>query len=280
MTSADPQSLKRRYDEVSPKYDQGAPDATAIKLFWLTYEHLTWKPVEALLPKDGTTWRVLDAGGGGGKFGTRFAQAGHHVTVLDISPGMLDGARAQFTAKGLLDRVAFVEGNVAALELPDAAFDLVFCEGDPVSYCLDAYPRAVKELVRVAKPGAPVVLGVDNRYEAFSGYLKLGKPQEAFRTLHDGRTTCPYGLPVHAFTVRELEHAVADAGAELLEIFGKPVMFFDMLKAMAAAQGGTEEKPWDAWAAREEILALQEKLAHEGFAVLGQHFQVMARRKG
>ncbi|MGE6760360.1 methyltransferase domain-containing protein [Corallococcus interemptor] len=280
MTSADPQSLKRRYDEVSPKYDQGAPDAMAIKLFWLTYEHLTWRPVEALLPRDGTAWRVLDAGGGGGKFGTRFAEAGHHVTVLDISPGMLDGARAQFAAKGLLDRAAFVEGNVAALELPDAAFDLVFCEGDPVSYCLDAYPRAVKELVRVAKPGAPVVLGVDNRYEAFSGYLKMGKPQEAFRTLHDGRTTCPYGLPVHAFTVRELERAVADAGAELLEIFGKPVMFFDMLKAMAAAHGNTAQAPWDAWAAREEILALQEKLAHEGFAVLGQHLQVMARRKG
>lgn len=279
MTAADPQGLKRRYDEVSPKYDQGAPDATAIKLFWLTYEHLTWKPVEALLPTDGTVWRVLDAGGGGGKFGTRFAQAGHHVTVLDISPGMLDSARARFSAKGVLDRAAFVEGNVAALELPDAAFDLVFCEGDPVSYCLDAYPRAVKELVRVAKPGAPVVLGVDNRYEAFSGYLKQGKPQEAFRTLHDGRTTCPYGLPVHAFTVRELERAVADAGAELLEIFGKPVMFFDMLHAMTVAHGGTSEKPWDAWAAREEILALQEKLAHEGFAVLGQHFQVMARRK-
>lgn len=280
MTAADPQGLKRRYDEVSPKYDQGAPDATAIKLFWLTYEHLTWKPVEALLPKDGATWRVLDAGGGGGKFGTRFAQAGHHVTVLDISPGMLDGARARFTAKGLLDRAAFVEGDVAALALPDAAFDLVFCEGDPVSYCLDAYPRAVKELVRVAKPGAPVVLGVDNRYEAFTGYLKMGRPREAFRTLHDGRTTCPYGLPVHAFTVRELERAVADAGAELLEIFGKPVMFFDMLQAMAAARGGTAEAPWDAWAAREEILALQEQLAHEGFAVLGQHLQVMARRKG
>ncbi|RKH35984.1 class I SAM-dependent methyltransferase [Corallococcus sicarius] len=279
MSTADAASLKRRYDEVSPRYDQGAPHQMAIKLFWLAYEHLTWKPVEALLPKDGTSWRVLDAGGGGGKFGTRFAEGGHHVTVLDISPGMLDGARAQFAAKGLLDRVAFVEGNVAALELPDAAFDLVFCEGDPVSYCMDAYPQAVKELVRVAKPGAPVVLGVDNRHEAFAYYMKSGKQAEAFKLLQDGKTTCPYGLPVHAFTVRELEQAVADAGADLLEIFGKPVMFFDMLNAMAASRGGTAAQPWDAWSAREEILAQQEKLAHEGFAVLGQHFQVMARRR-
>ncbi|MBU8895764.1 methyltransferase domain-containing protein [Corallococcus sp. M34] len=278
MSSANPTALKSRYDEVSPKYEQTAPNHVAIKLFWLAYEHLTWKPVEALLPKDGRSWRVLDAGGGGGKFGTRFAEAGHHVTVLDISPGMLDGARAQFSTKGLLERATFVEGNVAALDFADASFDLVFCEGDPVSYCLDAHPRAVRELVRVAKPGAPVVLGVDNRYEAFSGTLKMGKPADAFQSLLDGRTTCPYGLPVHAFTVRELEKVVAEAGAELDEIFGKPVMFFDMLQAMAAARG-TPGTPWDAWAARDEILALQERLAHEGFAVLGQHFQVMARRK-
>jgi SAM-dependent methyltransferase len=235
--------------------------------------------VEALLPKDGTAWRVLDAGGGGGKFGTRFAQGGHHVTVLDISPGMLDGARAEFSARGLLERAAFVEGNVAALDFPEATFDLVFCEGDPVSYCMDEYPRAVKELVRVAKPGAPVVLGLDNRYEYFAGTLKQGKPADAFRILLDGKATCPYGLPVHTFTLRELERTVADAGADVREIFGKPVMFFEMLEALAAARGGTKEKPWDAWAARDEILALQERLAHEGYAVLGQHLQVMARRK-
>ncbi|XXF78566.1 methyltransferase domain-containing protein [Myxococcaceae bacterium GXIMD 01537] len=271
-TAIAPAAVRSRYDEVSPKY-KGPPAQVTHKLFWLAYEHLTWKPVEALLPKD-KTWRVLDAGGGGGKFGVRFAELGHHVTVLDISPGMLEGAREEFSARGLLERASFVEGNVAQLAFPDASFDLVFCEGDPVSYCLDEYPKAIRELVRVAVPGAPVVLGVDNRFEYFTNALKYGKAPEAFDLLLNGKAACPYGLPVHTFTLRELQEAVRAAGAQVDEIFGKPVLFFELIDALKAARG----KDVDLWAAREEILALQERLAHEGYGVTGQHLQVMARR--
>ncbi|MBN1204714.1 MAG: methyltransferase domain-containing protein [Myxococcaceae bacterium] len=275
MTTPDVTSLRSRYDEVSPKYDKGTPTQLSHRLFWLAYEHLTWSAVEKVLPPAGQVWRVLDAGGGGGKFGTRFAERGHHVTVLDVSPGMLEQARGEFSQKGLLERASFVEGSVTALAFPDATFDLVFCEGDPVSYCMDEYPKAISELVRVAKPRGPVVMGLDNRYEAFVGTLKYGKKEEALKVLLDGKTKCPYGLPVHAFTLRELHQAVAAAGAEVEEIFGKPVMFFDMLEAFQAARGPNV----DLWEARGELLALQERLAHEGFAVTGQHLQVMARRK-
>lgn len=270
-----PAAISSRYDEVSPKYDQGSPQQVALKLFWLAYEHLTWTAVEKLLPTDGRALRVLDAGGGGGKYGTRFAERGHHVTVLDLSPGMLEQARASFSRAGLEERARFVVGNVLELPFPDASFDLVFCEGDPVSYCMDEYPRAIRELVRVAVPGGPVVMGVDNRYEAFLGTLKYVKAADALEVLLTGKTKCPYGLPVHAFTLKEMQEAVKAAGAEIDEIFGKPVLFFELLEAMKAARG----PEFDAWAAREEILAIQERMAHEGFAATGQHLQVMARRK-
>lgn len=270
-----PSAISDRYDEVSPKYDQGTPQQVAVKLFWLAYEHLTWSAVEKLLPTDGRSLRVLDAGGGGGKYGTRFAERGHQVTVLDISPGMLEQARAGFSKAGQLERASFVVGNVAELPFAEKSFDLVFCEGDPVSYCLDEYPRAIRELVRVVVPGGPVVMGVDNRYEAFIGTLKYVKAADALEVLLTGRTKCPYGLPVHAFTLEELREAVKAAGAEIDEIFGKPVLFFELLEAMKAARG----PDFDAWAAREEILELQERMAHEGFAATGQHLQVMARRK-
>ena len=274
MSTPNVASLRDRYDEVSPKYDAGTPAQVSHRLFWLAYEHLTWSAVEKHLPPAGTQWNVLDAGGGGGKFGTLFAERGHHVTVLDLSPGMLERAKAVFTQKGLLDRAAFIEGNVASLPFKDATFDLVFCEGDPVSYCMEQYPKAVSELVRVAKPGQMVVMGLDNRFEHFIGTLKYGKPEQALDVLLNGKATCPYGMPVHAFTLPELHRAVTDAGAETVEIFGKPVMFFELLEAMKAARGPS----FDPWEAREEIIALQERLAHEGFAITGQHLQVMARR--
>jgi ubiquinone/menaquinone biosynthesis C-methylase UbiE len=275
VNTPQPQNISSRYDQVSSTYNNSAHTKAAHKLFWVVYEHLTWKAVEKVLPAAGTSWRVLDAGGGGGKFSAHFAAAGHHVTVLDISAGMLDAARAHLSSKGLLERATFVEGTVADLPFADASFDLVFSEGDPVSYCLDQYPKAMSELVRVAKPRSPVIMGVDNRHEYFMFELKHGKKAEALKLLLDGRGKCPYGLPVHLFTLKELHDGVKAAGAEVEEIFGKPVMYFEMLEAMQAERG----PDFDVWAARDEIIALQEKFAHEGFALQGQHFQVMARKK-
>jgi ubiquinone/menaquinone biosynthesis C-methylase UbiE len=267
--------LSSRYDEVSEKYGKLPFVDRERELYWLAYDRLTWAAVERLLPKDGRVWRVLDAGGGAGKFGTLFAERGHSVTVLDLSAGMLESARTAFREKGLLERAHFVEGNVMALPFAEALFDLVFCEGDPVSYCLDGHPQAVRELVRVAKPGAPVVMGLDNRQEYFKGTLKYGKPEEALDILLTGRAVCPYGLPVHTFTLPELHAAVDEAGARVEEIFGKPVLFWEVLEALKAKRG----PGFDAWEAREEVLALQERLAHEGYAASGGHFQVMARRR-
>jgi ubiquinone/menaquinone biosynthesis C-methylase UbiE len=268
------QSIRDRYDEVSPRYDGDEPADMRVRLYWLAYEHLTFRAVEALLPPPGTPFRILDAGGGGGKYGIMMAERGHHVTVLDISPGMLEKARALFAAKGFLNRAAFVVGSVADLPLPDASFDLVFCEGDPVSYCLDEYPKAIAELTRVVVPGGPVILGVDNRFDYFTGLLRGPRKAEALSVLLDGRSTCPYGLPVHTFTIAELTAAVTAAGAEVVEIFGKPVLFWELLSALQIARG----PGFDAWESRAEILALQERIAHEGYAATGGHLQVMARR--
>lgn len=261
--------ISETYDKVAPSYD-----VVQHRLHWFVYEGLTWNAVAAVLP-EGRSLRVLDAGGGSGKYGALFAERGHHVTVLDLSPGMLEQAKARFTRQGLLTHGAFEVGSILSLPFADGAFDLVFCEGDPVSYCTSQYQEAITELCRVAAPGAYVVLGVDNRENYFRGALQSGNQAEALGILLTGRATCPYGLPVHTFTVRELEEAVEAAGADVVEIFGKPVLFREMLEALEAARG----PDFSPWQARQEILALQERLAHEGYATAGGHLQVMARRR-
>lgn len=265
------EQISARYDQVSATYGR-ADDDVARRLYWLAYDHLTWGALEAHLP-GGRRGRVLDAGGGAGKYGVRMAERGHDVTVLDLSPGMLEEARRRFAERGAAG--TFVEGNILALPFPERSFDLVLCEGDPVSYCLDQHPQAIAELVRVAAPGAAVILGVDNRYAHFIGALRSGAEAAALGVLESGRSKCPYGLPVHAFTLPELTAAVAAAGADLVEITGKPVLFFEVLQAMAAARG----PDFDPWEARGEILALQERLSREGFAACGGHLQVVARRR-
>lgn len=272
-TPAHEAPIAERYDEVAPGYDQSAHQALAQRLIWQTYDHLTWKPVEQRLPDQGT-WHILDAGGGGGKFGVRFAERGHQVTVLDLSPAMLEQARERFTQAGLLERARFVVGDVLALDFPDCTFDLVFCEGDPVSYCLERYPHAMRELVRVARPGAPVVLGVDSRYDHFMGAVQAEDKRQALSILLTGRSTCPYGLPVHAFTLPELHEGMQAAGAEVEEILGKPVLFWELIQAMNAARG----PDFRASKAMDEVLAIQEQLSRT-LAPCGGHYQVMARRR-
>jgi ubiquinone/menaquinone biosynthesis C-methylase UbiE len=266
-------SIRDTYDKVAPSYDRDDNDSKVLRrLFWFVYESLTWSAVAAVLP-EGRSLRILDAGGGSGKYAALFAERGHHVTVLDLSPGMLEQARARFARQGLLERGAFEVGSILELPFADGAFDLVFCEGDPVSYCTSRYREAIAELCRVARPGAYVVLGVDNRQTFFTAALRFGNKAEALSILLTGRGTCPYGLPTHAFTIRELEAAVDAAGADVVEIFGKPVMFTEVVEAFEAARGAGV----DLWEARHEILALQERLAHEGYASTGGHLQVMAR---
>lgn len=266
-------SIAHRYDVVANTYDQSANYALAQKLIWQTYDHLTWKPCEHLLPTDRHI-HVLDAGGGGGKFGVMFARLGHRVTVLDISEQMVEQARKVFAAAGLEAQADYVVGDVRTLNFPDRHFDFVFCEGDPVSYCLDDYPQAMRELVRVARPGAPVVLGLDSRYEHFMGGLQSDNKAQALDILLTGRSTCPYGLPVHTFTFVELLKGMQAAGAEVDEIFGKPVLFWEMIQAMNAARG----PDFRASQHMDEVLAMQERLSRE-LPMCGGHYQVMAHRR-
>lgn len=269
MASA--QSIRERYDRQAQEYERAYTDVNQ-RLYWLAYDHLTWTAVQAVLPAD-RPLRVLDAGGGGGKFGVRFAEGGHHVTVLDLSPQMLVGAQRRFVESGLA--ATFVEGDIRRLDFPSHHFELVFCEGDPVSYCGGDYPQAISELFRVAAPGAPVILGLDNRQEYFKGELHYGNPAKALAILLGGLATCPYGLPIHAFTQPELHRSITASGGTVEEIFGKPVLFQELLLALKAERG----PDFDLWGARAEILALQLRLAHEDYACSGGHLQVMARRR-
>lgn len=79
---------------------------------------------------------------------------GARVTAVDISPLVLERARAAVSDAGVEDRVAVQEGDILSLQLPDASFDIVIAEA--VTMFVDR-PRAARELVRVCRPGGQVL---------------------------------------------------------------------------------------------------------------------------
>ncbi|MBE0622562.1 MAG: methyltransferase domain-containing protein [Burkholderiales bacterium] len=98
--------------------------------------------------------RVLDAGGGTGLTGrlaARKAGPDGHVTVFDLSEGMLEQARARAEQAGLAARMDFTVGDMLALPYPDASFDAVL---STYSLCPLYDPaQGALELYRVLKPG-------------------------------------------------------------------------------------------------------------------------------
>src|SRR5512134_1564182 len=87
--------------------------------------HKAW--IERFLPPPGS--RVLDIGGGPGRYSIWLAERGYRVTLADLSPDLLNLAREKSVEAGV-KLEAIVEANAADLsDFADGSFDAVLCMG-------------------------------------------------------------------------------------------------------------------------------------------------------
>jgi SAM-dependent methyltransferase len=70
---------------------------------------------------------VLELAVGSGRLAVPLAEAGHHVTGVDLDPAMLERARIRAERAGVSDRLELVEGDLVDVRLPTAGrFGLAF----------------------------------------------------------------------------------------------------------------------------------------------------------
>ncbi|MFM9995276.1 MAG: methyltransferase domain-containing protein [Phycisphaerales bacterium] len=105
---------------------------------------------------------VLDAGCGTGVHSIRAARAGYRVEAVDVSGVALERAAGFARQAGVGDRIRFQRSDVTTLPFADASFDAVFSWG-VVTHIPDLEP-ALRELLRVLKPGGRLALEVTNRH--------------------------------------------------------------------------------------------------------------------
>jgi SAM-dependent methyltransferase len=163
--------------------------------------------LERYLPGHGL---VLDAGGGPGRYTLELARRGYDVVLQDLTPANLDFARRQMKRAGLRRRVKdVVEGSISDLSrFADGTFDAVLCAGGPLSHVVDPSERerALAELVRVARPAAPLFISVIGRLSVLVTDLLIAQHAlelPHFKPLRDtgdfpgetGFTACHFFLP-------------------------------------------------------------------------------------
>jgi SAM-dependent methyltransferase len=221
------------YESFAPFYDRYTAD----------HGHEEWMAdIDAILRAHGLRGRrLLDVACGTGKSFMPMLRLGYRVTACDISPAMVERARAKLGGRGEV-RVA----DMRALPWQHR-FDAATCVDDSINYLLSlaevvAAMRSVREAL---VPGGLVVFDVNSlgAYRgAFAGELTFDSDGTTFRWFGEGNRSMPPGELVSALTevvgadgvatvsarhvqrhysIEQLSLACAEAGLDCLDFWGQ-----------------------------------------------------------
>ena len=174
--------------------------------------------------------RVLEVGAGPGRFSIELAALGARVVVTDLSAVQLDlnaGYVADAGHDGSVESRAVLDVCDVS-RYADAEFDAVVAYGGPLSYAFDRAGAALSGLLRVTRPGGPVIASVMSTLGGFRhllpGVVELAErygddATDRILATGDLRETQPPGSGLHTcrmFRSREVQALVAEAGGHLL----------------------------------------------------------------
>jgi ubiquinone/menaquinone biosynthesis C-methylase UbiE len=208
---------------------------------------------------------VLDAGGGTGINAILLAKRCTKVTLLDITPEMLQIAEQNIRQAGLLDKIDLMRGDIADLrEFRDEQFTFVVCVGDAISYVLDRRFEALDELVRVAQDGSLLVIGCDSKFGFMRMKLAEGSLDETSSILQTSETYCGMGPRTCLYTVGETRELLSDRACRVLEVASTPT-FGDTIDLELYKE---DKQKWDKLKRLDLELCTRPELLGMGFHLL------------
>lgn len=229
--------------------------------------------------------RVLEAGAGAGRFTIELARLGASLTVTDISPEQVRLNEAKTRAAGAAEAVEAwaVADGCDLSRYPAGRFDAAVGFGGLLSYALDRRDDALEELLRVTKPGGPVLVSVISLLGAYRLFLPAvlamaaGGAAEALAELRVTgdqvtRDVEPGGHFCHMFRWTEFEAFLHEHRCEVLEARGAN---FASIQNASALDGVWQSAP-EQW---EYLLDLEEDFTAEPGAIdSATHMIAVVRR--
>jgi len=129
----------------------------------------------------------------------RFPEAS--LVGVDYDPGQVARARWNLAARPALGgRVAFQQGDATALEFPKETFDFAY-ELNVLHHIADC-PRALHEVYRVLRPGAPFLLQDLSRSFFPPGLRQLFPPESLFTRAELASQLAAVGFRIEVATGR------------------------------------------------------------------------------
>jgi len=210
---------------------------------------LTLRALGEHLP--GGPLRILDIGGGPGRYAIELAQRGHAVTLADFSRAELDIAREKARERHVeLDGIVEADARDLA-QFADQSFDAVVMLG-PLYHLLEASDRerAIAEARRVLRDAGTLFAAFITRYAVVRFWAKYDPSRVAAdwekyeRQLIDGRVTGNYGF-TDVYTARpdEVEPFMKSCGFEKRDLIGCEGVI-SMIREKVDALDGDD---WERW---------------------------------
>jgi SAM-dependent methyltransferase len=216
--------VRAAYDRYPEREWQRLESGAQARLEYLITTHA----LQQHLPSPDPTCHLLDAGGGPGRYTLALAARGYFLTLLDLSPALLSIARQQIADAPLLIQQhiqAIEEGSITDLSrFRDQQFDAVLCLGGPLSHILDESERqrALHELGRVARRGAPLFISVMNRLGSYCSTIQwqtYARFSRQFARTGIG-TIGPADAPAYFYLPEEFLSSLETAGLRVIRVYG------------------------------------------------------------
>jgi len=198
--------------------------------------------------------RVLDCGGGPGRYAIELARQGYRVTLFDLSPQCLELARGK-AAEADVELVAYDQGNATDLSRYDAAsFDAVLLMGPLYHLLHDGERRqALREAQRVLRPEGLLFAAFNTRYAAIrycAVHDPMWVPEQTARVRRlletgvlPGRRSGPLEFAAYYAHPREASPLLESEGFTMITVLGVEGLL-SMIEERVNELGG---EAWQAW---------------------------------
>ncbi len=273
MTTSDPGWLAPRPDDLN-EWDRWTSSAVQ-QIDFAVHIHYLQQCLER-------GQRVLEVGAGAGRFTREIAALADRVMVVDISEDKLRRNRRYAEALGYAAsiedwRQADMRDLAGVFE--DDEFDAVVCFGGPLSYVFDLREKALRELVRVARPGGLLLLSARSLWgtlhENLPRILSQVDPRMNREIIETGDLGPSQVAPVerfwHAYRAAEFREFITGAGCEVLLLSASNCLTSTWEQILPAWRD--DEKIW------QHLLEIEIEACREpGCLDMGSHILAVARK--